>query len=248
MNINTLFPSINFSENKTKIYLAILSLGTAPVSAIAKKAGIVRSTTYKILGELIKEGLVEIGEGKVKKFTALHPSSLVEAMENKKKAVENYLPELLGIYSTSSFKPYMRFYEGEVGKKKVFEDILTLHEDVVYTFSPMKEVLNLFGKTYTRHYMEKRVKNKIWRHALRPATDINQDMSDWEFYGSNEKLMREIRFLPKEISYDTLIQIYADKVAVVASEKENYAFIVESKELASLMKQVFLWLWATAKK
>lgn len=248
MNFDTFFTQIGFSTNKAKIYQAALTLGSAPAGAIAQKAGIVRSTVYKILDELIRDGLIEISEGKVKKFTASHPSALLKVFENKKTAVENSMPDLLGVFSALKFKPKMRFYEGESGKKKVFEDALNLRDDIVYTFSPMREVIELFGKTYARHYMEKRVKNKIWRYALRPAADIGQKGNDWEFYGSDEKLMREIRFLPPDISCDTLIQIYANKVAVIASEKEDYAFIIESKELSMLMKQIFLWLWKISQK
>jgi sugar-specific transcriptional regulator TrmB len=243
MNNNTFFAQISFSDNKAKIYQSILSLGTAPAGAIAKKSGIVRSTVYKILDELVNDDLLEVSDGKVKKFTALHPSALLKMFENKKTAIENFMPELLGVFSAPKFKPLMKFYEGENGKKRVFEDALSLHNDIVYTFSPMQEILELFGKTYARHYTEKRIKNKIWRYALRPATDISQKGSEWEFYGSDEKLMREIRFLTPEIACDTLIQIYANKVAVVASKKENYAFIIESKELSVLMKQIFKWLW-----
>ncbi|HAO81363.1 MAG TPA: hypothetical protein DHS36_00310 [Candidatus Veblenbacteria bacterium] len=248
MEIDTLLNKLGFSDNKAKIYQAILSLGSAPASTIAQKAGIVRSTTYKILEELASDGLVEMTDQGVKKFTALHPKALITLQENKKSTLERLLPELLGIYSSPKFKPKMRFYEGEEGKKKVFEDILSLHNDIVYTFSPIEQVLSIFGKIYSRHFMEKRTKNKIWRHALRPAIDINKNTGEWEFYGSDEKLMRQVRFLPPKIKCDTLIQIYANKVAVIASKKEDYAFIIESKELAELMKQIFLWLWHTSPK
>jgi len=184
MEIDTLLNKLGFSDNKAKIYQAILSLGSAPASTIAQKAGIVRSTTYKILEELASDGLVEMTDQGVKKFTALHPKALITLQENKKSTLERLLPELLGIYSSPKFKPKMRFYEGEEGKKKVFEDILSLHNDIVYTFSPIEQVLSIFGKIYSRHFMEKRTKNKIWRHALRPAIDINKNTGEWEFYGS----------------------------------------------------------------
>lgn len=246
MNIDTILSKIGFDHNQISVYMAILSLGTASVSEISKKSGIVRTYIYKIIAELVESGLVEETDEKVKKFTALHPSKLVDLMEKKKSLIENLLPELLGIYKTKEFKPKMKFYEGENGKKKVFEDILNYPNETIYTFSPIQDLLLQFGKTYTRHYMEKRVKNKICRHSLRPYSCKNEK-SDWEFSGSNESLLREIRFLPDEIICDTLIQIYKDKIGVVASEKENYAFIIESKELSSLMKQIFLFLWVSGK-
>jgi len=248
MNNNTFFKQIGFNSNKAAVYKAVLSLGVVPAGVIAKKTNIARSTVYKILEELIDDGLIETSEGKVKKFAALHPSALLKMVENKKTAVENAMPSLLNIFVSPKLKPKMKFYEGEAGKKKVFEGALNLNNDKIHTFSPLQEVLELFGKTYARHYTEKRVKNKIWRYALRPVTDKNQKNGQWEFYSSDEKLMRKIRFLPPNISCDTLIQIYANRVAVVASKKENYAFIIESQELSSLMKQIYLWLWEKADK
>ncbi|MBU1202522.1 helix-turn-helix domain-containing protein [Patescibacteria group bacterium] len=248
MNIATTLKNIGFDDNKARVYQALLSLGTAPAGAIAAKSGIVRSTVYKILEELISDGLAENVEGKVKKFIALHPSALIRMLENKKTATENILPELLGIFTSPKFKPRLKFYEGLDGKKKVFADILTLQNDIVYTFSPIQEILTVFGKTYSKHFTEKRVKNKIWRYALRSIETTADKTKEWEFYGSDEKLMRQIRFLPPKIKCDTLIQIYADKISVVASHNENYAFIIESKELSGLMKQLFLWLWNTADK
>lgn len=237
---------MGFDSNKTKVYLAVLALGTAAVSDIAKKAGLVRTTVYKVLSELVDEGLAEEVAGKVKKFAALHPSKLIETMENKKKLAENILPELLGMFAATKFKPRMKFYEGESGKKKVFEDILNLRDDIVYTFSPVDKIIDLFGKTYVRHYMEKRVEKKIWRWDLRSiATKKFNKQDDWELYGVDEDLMRKVHFLPKEISCDTLIQIYSSKVSIMAIE-EDYAFIVESKELSGFLKQIFLWLWKLA--
>ena len=249
MNLTTNLLKLGFNSNKSKIYLSVLSLGTATVSEIARKAGIVRTTVYKILDELIQDGLLEQAKiGKVKKFVALNPNKLVDLLENKKSATEAMLPELLGLFVNSEFRPKLKFYEGEAGMKTVFEDIFCLHDDVVYTFSPIHEVLSRFGETYSRHFLERRAKNKIKRLALRPASAKSSATKDWEFYGSDKDLWREVRFLPPEINCDTLIQIYDNKVGVIASEKEDYAFIVESKELADLMKSVFKWLWMMSKE
>lgn len=106
-------------------------------------------------------------------------------------------------------------------------------------------MLERFGMTYIRHNMEKRVAKKITRLSLRSAETIKE--TKWDFYSSDEKLLRKLRYLPKQIKIDTLIQIYGNKISVIASKKEDYAFIIESKELSSLMKQIFLWLWQSAK-
>lgn len=239
--MNTNIQKIGFSPNQTKVYLALLTLGTATASEIATKSNLVRPSVYKTVDDLIKMGLVEEAEGKVKKFTALHPMHLVQFMEYKKILAEQLLPQLMGIFVASKFKPKMHFYEGTAGVKKVFEDVLDLRNDTIYTFSSIQQMLERFGSTYIRHHMEKRVAKNIKRLSLRSSDTRFEDK--WDFYSSDQKLLREIKYLPKQIKADTLIQIYGDKVSVIASKKEDYAFIVESKELSALMRQIFIWLW-----
>lgn len=239
--MNTNIQKIGFSPNQTKVYLALLSLGTATASEIAKKSNLARPSVYKTVDDLMKMGLVEEAEEKVKKFTALHPAHLVQFMEYKKTLAEQLLPQLMGIFVASKFKPKMHFYEGTAGVKKVFEDVLDLRNDTIYTFSSIRQMLGRFGSTYIRHHMEKRVAKNIRRLSLRSSDTRSEDK--WDFYSSDQKLLREIKYLPKQIKADTLIQIYGDKVSVIASKKEDYAFIVESKELSALMKQIFIWLW-----
>ncbi|MDD4290213.1 MAG: helix-turn-helix domain-containing protein [Patescibacteria group bacterium] len=246
MKIDTILSKLGFDNNQVSVYLAILSLGTATASDIARKSGIVRTYIYKIIESFIDSGLVEETHEKVKKFTALHPTKLIDLMENKKNLAESLLPELLGMFSTKEFKPKMKFYEGKNAKKKVFEDIFNFPESTIYTFSPLDDLLSQFGKTYMRHYMERRVQNKIKRLSLRPFLEKNNSET-WDS-GTGEKFFREVKILPENIDCDTIIQIYADKIGIIASEKEDYAFIIESKELYGFMKQIFLFLWSTAKK
>ena len=54
MNI-TLLTSIGFNEKTASIYLAALSLGTASIQDIAKKADIKRPTTYNYIQELVHD-------------------------------------------------------------------------------------------------------------------------------------------------------------------------------------------------
>lgn len=249
MELTNVLQRLGFNENKAKVYLACLELGRAPASDIAKKAGLIRTTVYKILEELAAEGLIEADlTSKVKAFIALPPAKLIASIENKKDVAQESLPFFLEIFSSTKYKPKVRFYEGKDGIKKVFEDALTSKEKVIYTFSPIKDLLSELGPTYARHYTNKRVKDNIWRRALRQAAEKETPRGQWEFYADDEKVKREVRFLPKNIVFSTLIQIYDEKVSVIALEKENFAFIIESHELSNFMKQLFNLLWSISKK
>lgn len=248
MDFVELLRKLGFNENKAKVYLACLELGQATASEIAKRANIVRTTVYKILEELKNEGFVDAdAKAHGQTFKAQSPKKLIEYLEKQKNMAESFLPDFLNIFSETKFKPKLKFYEGKEGVKKVFEDILNYKDITVMTFSPIKNVLQLFGKTYSRHFTEKRVQQKILRKDLRQCTDEKYNTDEWEFYAAEKSLMREVKFLPTDLVFNSLVQVYENKVAVILSERENFAFIVESKELSEFMKKIFGLLWQLSK-
>lgn len=249
MDLTNVFNRLGFHENKRKVYLSLLALGETTARAIAQDCGVERTTVYKILLELVKENLAEELPGKIKKYGAVNPTKLIEMQEEKKLAIEGVMPELLGLLKSGKTKPKLKFYEGEEGVKKVFEDPLNMPAGaIVRSFSSAENVMSRFGAVYVRHYTERRAKSKIKRLSLRPITDRPPSKNDWEVYASEDAVLREIRFLPPHIKSRGLIQIYENKIGVIGAPSEGYAFILESKEIFNLMKQVFEWVWEMAKK
>lgn len=249
MEITNELKKLGFSANKASVYLAALALGSAPASNIANEAKLKRTTTYKLLEELVNEGLIEIDHGaKVKAYLAQPPKALVELFSEKKKSADSLLPLLLSKFSQTEHKPTIRFYNGLNGIKKAFEDTLTAKEKILYTYSPIKNVLDHFGSTYTRHYLSKRKKLDILRKALRQTSDKKSDMKTWEFYASDQAVMRQVKFLPAGIEFHTLIQIYDNKISIISFEHDKFSFIIENGELAAFMKSIFNLLWQQAKQ
>lgn len=58
MEIADVLQKIGLQQKESAVYLALLELGTADVSGIAKKAGIKRPTCYLVLDDLKNRGLV----------------------------------------------------------------------------------------------------------------------------------------------------------------------------------------------
>lgn len=249
MDLSAHFETLGFNKNKQKTYLSLLSLGQATARKIAEHSGVERTTVYKIIEELLKEGLAEKIHGKINSYAITNPNKLVEIQNENKKIAELMLPELLSLLSSATIKPKLKFYEGDEGVKKVFEDPFNMpHGSVLKSFSSAENIMGRFGSVYARHYAEERVHKKIKRLSLRPVTDQPKSKKDWEVYSSEEMVLREIRFLPPQIKNNTLIQIYNNKIGVIGTKKENYAFILESKELHLLMNQVFDWIWEMTKQ
>lgn len=157
MNLSTAFKRLGFNENKQKTYLSLLSLGQASAREISDDSGVERTTVYKIVEELLKENLVETVPGKINHYVAVNPTQLIEIQNENKKTAEALLPELLGILKAGTVKPKMKFYEGEDGVKKVFEDPLSMAPgSTVKSFSSAENIMKRFGSVYTRHYTEQR--------------------------------------------------------------------------------------------
>jgi sugar-specific transcriptional regulator TrmB len=104
----------DFSEKEAKVYLAGLSLGSAPGSTIARHAGEKRVTVYAILKELIKKGIfTSIVRKEITYFSPISPEQLVYIYEEKYTTLKEKLPELIAMVETIGNKPKMRYFEGE---------------------------------------------------------------------------------------------------------------------------------------
>ena len=119
MKDNILEEKLGLEENEAKVYLALLELGAATVSEIAKKSGITRTNGYHVLQKLSWSGLVNIvsGKGKKIKYSAEHPRRLIQVATNKKSLWEEkvndlkkILPDLISLYKVAD-KPVIRYQD-----------------------------------------------------------------------------------------------------------------------------------------
>lgn len=129
------------SDKETSVYLAMLEIGPAVVSDIAKQSGLKRPTVYVILDELGKRGLVSSAERRgVKIFTPAPMETLAKNLENEAKrykelseAAKKLAPKLKMKKSEVSGEPRIQLYEGAEGMKQVrsvYEDALSSLESI----------------------------------------------------------------------------------------------------------------------
>ncbi len=69
-----IFARVGMSKNETKVYLALIALGSATAGSLIKKADIPRSKIYIVMDKLIEKGLASFMlKGRVKYFQASPP-------------------------------------------------------------------------------------------------------------------------------------------------------------------------------
>ncbi len=238
-----------FSPKEAALYVALMELGVAsPVSVVAKRANINRTTAYDILGQLVQKGIV-IGHDKRgnRYYEALPPLKLIAYLkeqsakfERMAKEAEQMLPELTTHYRASG-RPRVYFYEGEEGLIRVYEETLTSSGEILAYASDQvnQETIPWYFPTYYK----RRAAKKIPIRALFPDT-----VKDRERHALDGKELRTSRLLPKnKLDFTPEINLFDNKM-MIADWKEKLGIIIESPEIVKVFKQTFELAWEASAK
>src|SRR3989338_7384162 len=79
-----------------------------------------------------------------------------------------------------------------------------------------------------------------------PITEKSQEAL--EFNKNNKKELREIRFLPQNIDFSTITNIYGNKVAIFSLKHGIFGVLIDNSEIADNQKKIFDILWRIAKR
>jgi sugar-specific transcriptional regulator TrmB len=240
--------SMGLPEKEAAVYIATLELGRGTVSQISRKAGVSRTNGYNILDSLSDKGLVRIsGKEPKEEYVAESPDMLITRLEEQHERsaanltrARSFALELKSIQKVGD-RPQVRFYEGTEGMRQVYEDTLTSHEPIRAAATLEDMFAALPG--YFPDYYHRRAKKGISIRAIIPQTPggIERRKHDKE-----EK--RETAFVPTEqFGFSPEINIYDNKV-MIASWREKLGIIIESAEIADVMKKIYELAWAEAKR
>lgn len=234
--------SIGLKEKDREIYLALLELADASVLQISLKTKIKRPTVYDSLRRLLDKGLITsyIERGK-RRFSAENPAKIKNVIEGMLLAVDKILPELQKNWEPHSISK-VRIYEGSEGLKKLAEEALQCKEKMIYSIGSAEIARTALGTNIG--FTRRRVKNKIFSKNLR----IKNEPHKKDYLERQQEELREVRFLPESIKFPALINIFDNKIAVSASQKEMVGFLIESDDFSEAMKTIFGLLWNLAEK
>ena len=249
MEIESKLSHLGLKRNEIRAYLALLKLQRANPHQIAKEAKIERTTIYKILDELAERSLISKSmSGKRLSYYAESPETLKNMLSEQQNILSQVLPYLSALQGSRGSKPIIRFYENRDGIRKVLTDSLNSQEKVRRDFAFVENVVDFFGARFIHKQIEDRIKKGIHVRSLRRKSQGDKiSEKDWHLKKSNEKMLREVRYLPEAIEFEPLIIIYDHVVAIMSSKKESYALVIESKEFSQAMKSLFDIAWGSVK-
>ena len=241
---------LGLSQKEASIYMATLELGEAsPVSTIANKASINRTTAYDILEILVNRGLVITStQNKYKYYRAQPPEKLIAYLKEQSnkysrlaEETEELLPELNTHYRALTGRPKVYFYEGLEGLIRVYEGSLNSSEEILAYASDQENQKAV--SWYFPKYYKRRAEKGIPIRALFPDTPI-----DRERHSLDKEELRQSRILPKEIMDFTPEVNFFDNKIMIADWEEKLGIIIESEAIVKVFKQSFELAWEAAEK
>jgi len=242
--------NLDLSEKEAAVYLASVELGLSTVQEIAGKSQISRSTTYEVIGSLMRKGLMSaLTKGKKKYFSAEGPERLMVLIDIKEKELEKsrkelkaILPGLKELTSLSGERPKIRIYEGKQGRRRIQEDISrTKNLGTIEEFVPLDDAYQLFPAHRRDH-----------RHEMAKKIKVPERMIYTSKKGEilpRKKGPIETLFIPiKKFPFHGEITIYANKVALVSFGRNPTGVVLESEDIANTLRCMFNLLWRALKK
>lgn len=242
MNIKML-TRLGLEGNRAKVYLAVLKLGRATVIDISKHTKIKRTTVYDVVLDLKNQGFVsEAKRGARRVFIAEDPATLVQTFEDRLSEIKEIAPLLSNVYSTNIPKPTLRFYDGISGVRHITEELLTMKGKEMLSWSSISDLVDVLGNRYLERWVKRRVKRGIISRVL-----LTQKSRVPQLYlRSDTIVLREIKWLPQDFTFDGLLSVFDNKVIYISSLKESFGFVLESDEMSSLMRLIFKSMWDSA--
>lgn len=237
----------NLTPSQAEILDFLYQNKEAKASEIAKKIRKSRTIVYKDLKELEKLEFVEKKEkpNQVALFSAGHPFLLKKLLDQKetqlkkdKEALNNYLPDILSSFNLAHNRPGIRFFEGVEGLRKIYEEILDDGKDFHLIRTAYEPTYNDKIAPIVEEFIAKRVKKNIKVTAIVPS-DVDDPEKDARWLMKRLNVEKEAYTAPVEID------IFGDKVAILSFGEELVGMIIESKQIAQSLKQIFA-LAATA--
>jgi sugar-specific transcriptional regulator TrmB len=259
MVIQQALVDIGLTEKEAAIYLTLLRFGTRPTTFVAHKAGLNRGSAYVALHSLLAKGLVaKTSKRKVQYFTVPEPKHLLDFLERReweirrhREKVQTFIGQLIMMSAPLTTKPRIEFFEGIEAARTALDDTLTAKEKTLRAFLSIADIGEFLGPDFFDEYTTRRARAGYELHAIRTLEKDKEAMSKSRYAQrlvSSKKEKRIVRYVSEELAFPITMYMYDDKVTVISSKEEEFALIIQSRELSEMQKKLFLLIWKSLEK
>jgi len=243
-----LLRDIGLSINESKVYESLLSTGEASVQTISIKSKVHRRNVYDSMNKLMEKGLAsEVFVKGEKNFKAINPRRLLELIKEKENKIESALPGMQKKYEFKEEKEEAYMYKGIEGFKTYLQNILETRETVYFIGAKA-----FWLDPRLRHYLP-----RFERERKRLGIKFVH-LFDHEVKTQKPEILKIVgkpyKFLPKEYSSQTAVDIFGDYVVTFVGVKPGQLdekpvqFVMKSRRLADGYRKFFQYMWDNCEK
>lgn len=240
---------IGFTGSESKVYMELLQIGAQPMSLLAKRMMMNRTSVWSILKSLEQKGVVSsYSSQKIKYFVANDPNFLIGYIDRKCRVFDYYreklisvIPQFRGVSDNFVFhKPIVSFFDGLEGVKHVLYDFLKANCEKMGYIS--LDQCFLADNNFSDFF-----RDALKRKTLKPFRIILPNFDEIKkIFNFNNKNV-EILCVEKDDFrklFENEIAIYNNKVCILNLQKGGeYAIVIESPKTADMHKMIFDMVW-----
>lgn len=238
-----LLEKTGFTEKEAKVYLALLELGQADVSDIAKKSELKRSIIYVLLEGLIKRGYVnEILNKKINTYQATDPQIILTQLKSITKDFSDMIPILKTLHNKGHNRPKISYLENKEAIRKMYDDMNQSKEAL---FISSYEKLDKFFPKVTEEWIKHLSKGLIPIKGRHLVANNKYDLDTMKKF---KTIGQEVKYLHEISDFNMDFAIYDNKLAITSLGENPFAVVIESAELVNSFKPIFEIAWNQGKE
>lgn len=243
---------LGLEEREADIYLAALKIGGGTIMELSRAGCIERTGIYYHLDRLIELGLLKMAnKGKRTVYLPTDPTKLKRLLQKKEVNLDQILPKLKKIFTESTGKSVVSYYQGEEG-------LITLYEQLYKTASKLTKKSNyyIFGHSFDAfdalpdffpEYISKRSKLAVTTKIIlpideKPSSKILDQTNSPEAIAKYSLHILERRYLNRKYGYQGTTFIL-DKYVALMDFKNYFGTLIENQNLAQTWRMFFEFIW-----
>lgn len=238
--------SLGLSDKEVPVYLALLRLGTAPASVLAKQTGLPRSTVQFLCQQLQRKGVISMIQRKnIYLFSADDPRRLLSLLELQRRTLDRQqenlhriIGELERLRHPDAAVPRVRFYEGEAGVEAAWQSVLEhmgRDEEIIGYVYPLDASRDAASPALDLFIRKRIAKNVRMRNIA------TQSAASSLLLSRDESSLRKTRLLQQQSRGSPAeIMVYGSNICLVTVEHGAiFATVIENQSIAELLRASF---------
>ncbi len=240
--------NLGLDEKEIRIFLQTAHQKLAPVSQIAKKTGLKRTTCYQIIENLVKRKYIRryIQHG-MKYYAAASLEELKQLLDKQAAPLEearNLLAhdtsELKKFYNVGTADTQISFYEGYEEIQLAYDKVLDQEDSEIYSLLRKEETANHPLKKYWEKYLQKRQQLGKKSKSLVPASQRSKTYVKT----SAQENRYTVSIKEQDIPIVGDLKVCGNLVAIISQHQGRiFGITIENPRTAAMFKGILKTLW-----